>query len=529
MMAPLERDRSFGSAELWELLRRAGYSKPTPLQRKVVPLIHSGRDLAVEVQGDAGKTAAFILPLMARLKRGRAGIKAVVVTSSAEDSRKTEREFHRFQRPSAGRSVVVFALGEEPSDRSEHRSLVRQPDVLIGTPRRIIDHIRRGNLDFSLLNSVVIDRKGEDPEFDDDLQFIFSKLPPNKQTILFTPVLEEAPPELIGLLRRPVLIGLAAWKQSETQPEELFIEVAESGKEAAVAALVLTEAAPALLIQCADPEAARRISKTLEASGLKTQCLLEETSAGEQARTVERFGAGQLPILVGTFEAVRRRAPRGATVVINADPPPSPETYRPQSLVLEKVISLGSAAEQRRLQESCRVKPKPSQPPTLDQALSAAVRRIVANIRSEADLQELRRYRRLLRRSAPLALRSYVGPYLLRAVYGQQLARLPVQEGPTPQAPAAGGRPARKPASGFTRLFINAGKSRGIFARDLAAHFTSTLKVDRCRIGQIRVLDNYSFLEIDSALAEKAISSLSGTQLKGRQITVNYARKREDE
>jgi ATP-dependent RNA helicase DeaD len=535
-MAPLKRNRSFGSAEIWELLRKAGYSRPTLLQRKVVPLIQSGRDLAVEVEGDAGKTAAFILPLMARLRRGKAGIKTAVVTSSAEDSRKTEREFQRFLRPGAGRSVAIFALGAEESDRSEHRGLARQPDVVIGAPRRIIDHIRRGNLEFSLLQSVVIDRKGEDPEFDDDLRFIFSKLPPKKQTILFSPAFDPATERLIGLLRRPVLVSQAAWKESEAQPEELFIEVPDSGKAAAAAALAFSEAAPAMLVQCAGAGTLRRLAQVLAELGLRVQCLREEMSAAEQSRIAERFGAGEFPILVSTFEAIRRRPLRQATVVINADLPPSAEAYRPNSLVLEKLITFGSAGQYRQLQEMYQVKPKLAELPTDDQALAGAVRDIVARVRSEANSKELRRYRRLLRHNAPLALRSFVTAYLLRSVYGAHLGRVPAR-GTTPERPAAKERPAQrpaekpqeKPAAGLTRLFINAGKSRGIFARDLVAHFTSTLKVDRSRLGQIRVLDNYSFLGIDSALAEKAISSLSGTQLKGRQITVNYARKREDE
>ncbi len=88
----------------------------------------------------------------------------------------------------------------------------------------------------------------------------------------------------------------------------------------------------------------------------------------------------------------------------------------------------------------------------------------------------------------------------------------------------------RAPAGeGFTRLFISVGKSRGVYAKDLAALFSRVLEADRSRIGDIRVLDNYSFLEIDSALAEKAIAALSGTELKGRQITVNYARRKEEE
>jgi ATP-dependent RNA helicase DeaD len=535
-MAALQRNRSFGSAELEELLRRAGYARPTLLQRKIVPLIQSGRDLAVEVEGDAGKTAAFILPLMTRLKRGRAGIKAVVVTPSAEDSRKVEREFQRFLRPGAGRSVTIFALAAEESDRAEHRNLARQPDVVIGVPRRIIDHIRRGNLDFALLQSVVVDRKGSDPEFDDDLQFIFSKLPPKKQTILFSTAFDPAGERLIGLLHRPVLLPQADWKQDEAQPEQLFIEVAESRKAAAVAALALAQPTPALLVLCGGGATMRRLVQLLSGLGLRVQYLREDMNAAEQARIAERFGAGELPILVATFEAVRRRPLRQATVVIHADLPPSAEAYRPDSLVLEKLITLGQAGQYRRLQEAYKVKPKPAELPTEEQALAGALRDILAKVRSEAGSQEMQRYLRLVRRNAPLSMRAYVAAYLLRSMYGAHFAGAPAPErGKAAERPRErpAGRPEERPPqekpAGFTRLFISAGKSRGIFPKDLVAHFTRTLKVERSRLGEIRVLDNYSFLEIDSTLAEKAITALSGSQLKGRQITVNYARKREDE
>ena len=214
-MAPQQRNRSFGSAALWEPLRKSGYARPTPLQRKVVPLIYAGRDLVVEVEGDTGRAAAFIPPVLVRLRRGRAGIKAVVATSSAEDSRKVEREFQRFSRLQAGRSAFVFALGAEERDRGEHRSLSKQPDVLIGTPSRIIDHIRRGNLDFSLLQSVVIARQEPEPGFADDLKFIFSKLPTRKQVLLFSRALGPEADGLLELFHRPVHLSLADWGQSE--------------------------------------------------------------------------------------------------------------------------------------------------------------------------------------------------------------------------------------------------------------------------------------------------------------------------
>jgi ATP-dependent RNA helicase DeaD len=511
----------------------------------------------------------------------------VVATSSAEDSRKVQREFQRFSRQ-AGRSASVFALGVEESDRGEHRSLSKQPDVLIGTPSRIIDHIRRGNLDFSLLQSVVIDRQEPEPGFADDLRFIFSKLPPRKQVLLFSSALGPEADGLEELLRRPVHLSLAAWRQTGEKVEEFFIEVAQTDKPRAVAALALAEGAGALLVQAAGKDYTQKLGRELSSHGLAVQVLWEGLREAEQERIRDQFAEGRRPVLISTFEAVRRFGMRWATHVLNADPPPSVEAYRPASVVLEKIITLGSPAQRQQLQERFAVKPQDASLPAEEQVLAGAIHDILRRSRSAEDPAELARWLRLLRRHAPLGRRAEVAAFLLKQVYGALASpaaardRQPgrrQQAPPAPQAkPAggpgsrgdlgrnlgkspgrgepraaagsraeAGGRRARSrhgeaagskltpPAQraqaeeGFTRLFISVGKSRGVYPKDLAALFSDTLQADRSRIGDIRVLDNYSFLEIDSALADKAIAALSGSELKGKQISVNYARKKEDE
>jgi hypothetical protein len=457
-MAPQQRNRSFGSAELWEPLRKAGYARPTPLQRKVVPLIYAGRDLVVEVEGDTGRTAAFILPILVRLRRGRAGIKAVVATSSAEDSRKVEREFQRFSRLQAARSAFVFALGAEERDRGEHRSLSKQPDVLIGTPSRIIDHIRRGNLDFSLLQSVVIDRQEPEPGFADDLKFIFSKLPTRKQVLLFSRALGPEADGLLELLRRPVHLSLADWRQSEEQAGEWFIETAQAEKPRAVAALALAEGAGALLVQVSGKEFAQKLGRELAARGVRAQVLWEAMREAEQERIRGEFAEGRCPVLVSTFEAVRRHSLRSVTHVLNADPPPNPETYRPTSVVLEKIISLGTAAQHQQLQEKFKVKPEKASLPDDDQVLAGAIGEILRRVKSDEDPAELARYLRLLRRHAPLGRRAEVAAYLLKQVYGALAS--PAAAGKPQAVPGLRGGPGRRGPPGRAGPAAPTGRAR---------------------------------------------------------------------
>lgn len=507
-MSLLKRKRSFGSAELWELARTAGYAKPTLLQSKVVPLIMKGRDVAVEVEGDSGKTAAFILPVIARIKRGRAGIKAVVITSSAEDSRKVFREFQRFAR--SGKRFSLFGLGFEENERSEHRGLSKNPDVVIGTPSKIIDHIRRGNLDFSVLQTVVIDKKGENPGFADDLRFIFSKLPQKKQIILFASAFGPDTEALTALLKRPLLAPLSAWKDTTARLTEMFVEVSENHKERALTALVLTEPAEALLVQCAEPKTAQKLAGRLKELGFKAAALHEDIPAGEQGQICESFGVGVINILVSTFAAARSRNLRWVTGVLNLDLPLAADSYKPRSFVLQKVVTVGTEEQYLRLQEMIKVRPEKTNLPSDDQVLAGAVQQMVKRFRSEEDPKELNRYRRIIRKNVPLALRSYLTAYLFKSALGSE-------------------KPEKRTPGKFARLFVSVGKNRRVYAKDLAGWFMKSLQADRSQVGDIRVLDNYSFVEIDAQLAEKAIARLSGTELKGKQISVNYARKKEDE
>lgn len=132
---------------------------------------------------------------------------------------------------------------------------------------------------------------------------------------------------------------------------------------------------------------------------------------------------------------------------------------------------------------------------------------IVKRIKEEEDPIELNHYRKLIKKNVPLSIRSYFSAYLFKESLAANIG---------------------KKGNKFTRLFISIGKTRRIFPKDLIDLFTTKLNLTKNQIGVVKVLDNYSFLEISSAVAERAISALSGFNYKGRRISVNYARKKND-
>ena len=364
--------------------------------------------------------------------------------------------------------------------------------MIIGTPNKVIDHIRRGNLHFSGLQTVVIDRSEntEHPGFIEDILFIFSKLPQKKQTILISSTLEKAGERLLSLLRRPIMLPMSSWRQLSAPARDRFIEVREDQGISSVVKLILAEPMESLLIQSGAPNEAIKISKQLRSQNLEAALLLDTLSPQQQNKVCQNFSVGKVPILVSTFETACKKNLRWVSHVINLAVPPRPESYKPRSFVLGQAITLGTAEDFNRLKENLKVEVERSELPSQDQVFRGMIQQILKKIKEEEDPQILNQYRSVIRKSVPFTLRSYFTAYL------------------------------------FKQTLAGSKKNRKVFPHDLIQLCTDRLKAQRSQIHDIKILDNYSFVEVDASLGEAAIKELSGIEFKGRKLAVNYARKR---
>jgi RNA recognition motif-containing protein len=159
-----------------------------------------------------------------------------------------------------------------------------------------------------------------------------------------------------------------------------------------------------------------------------------------------------------------------------------------------------------------------------DESIAATIRSYLDRLAQVEDPVEVNRLRRIYRRTVPLHLRSHLAAFLLREATGG--GAQPTRKG-TPRA-ASRATPNATPKGDRARLFINAGRNRRIYPDDIYDLFASQLEIKRSDIAEVRVMDNYSFVEIQSRDAERAIAELTGKELKGRKLSVNYARPREE-
>lgn len=198
-------------------VRHAGYTGPTPLQSAVVPLISQGRDHVIEsVHGD-GKRGAILMSLLVALKKTRGSdTRAIILTGSTDEVHALQQQYRRLV-PRTGSYPSVTVIGRESSARKELRVLKRHSDILLGTPERVIDHLRRDNLSLAKVEYVMLDVP-EDLEaqgFDKDVLFIFSKLRGKQQTFAFMRDSQEAS-SFESILKRPQSLLRSDWNGSRT-------------------------------------------------------------------------------------------------------------------------------------------------------------------------------------------------------------------------------------------------------------------------------------------------------------------------
>jgi ATP-dependent RNA helicase DeaD len=193
---------TFDDLELTEPLRRAvadaGFESPTPIQARAIPVLLAGRDLIGQAQTGTGKTAAFGLPLLQRIDPASPRTQALVMVPTRELAVQAAGEIHRFARHTGVRTVPVY--GGQPIDR-QFRALRAGAQVVVGTPGRVLDHIRRGSLDLSGVSFCALDEADEMLAFGfiEDIETILAELPPDRQLALFSATM---PPRITGLARR---------------------------------------------------------------------------------------------------------------------------------------------------------------------------------------------------------------------------------------------------------------------------------------------------------------------------------------
>ncbi|SPA28104.1 ATP-dependent RNA helicase, stimulated by 23S rRNA [Cupriavidus taiwanensis] len=308
-------------------LAQLGYDEMTPVQAASLPITLAGHDLVAQAKTGSGKTAAFGLALLHRLDPRRFDVQAMVLCPTRELADQVTQEIRRLAR--AEENVKVLTLCGGAPMRPQVDSLIHGAHIVVGTPGRILDHIDRGSLDLSAINTLVLDEADRmlDMGFFDDIAYVASRCPRDRQTLLFSATY---PPGIDKLshrfLRSPQSLKLEATHDSSTIRQR-FYEVEESERLNAVGRLLDHFRPASTLAFCNTKARCRDLVELLRAQGYQALALHGELEQRERDQVLVQFANRSCSVLVATDVAARGLDIAQLEAVINVEITPDPEVH----------------------------------------------------------------------------------------------------------------------------------------------------------------------------------------------------------
>ena len=552
-------------APLLTTLETLGYEEPTPIQREAIPPLLAGRDLLGQAATGTGKTAAFALPMLQRIGHAaKARPAALVLVPTRELAIQVGEAMQRYGKEL--RMSVLPVYGGQAIGPQLH-ALKRGVDVVVATPGRALDHIRRGTLKLHEVKIVVLDEADEmlDMGFADDLDAILTATPKTKQIALFSATM---PPRIRSIAHRhlqsPIEITIAKEPvKAGTAPrvQQTAYVVTRPHRGAALARVIDVVGAKSALVFCRTRLEVDEVTAMLTGRGHRAEAIHGGMSQGQRDRVMQAFKAGQTELLVATDVAARGLDIPQVSHVINYDLPSSAEVYvhrigRTGRAGREGVaITILDPREQRLLR-------------SIEQHTKAQV--VVLPVPSVADLRakqleriqvamaevlrdgKLDGFKPLVDRLSASHSSDDVAAAAIKLLVRAQGGERPEQEIPgMPARQPEFGRPARitgryddrsrdtssrpegRPTglprhgqrkTGMARVYVGAGHEAGIRPGDLVGAIANEAKVHSNVIGSIEIEDRFSIVDVPESLAARIIDLLGRARIKGRRVPVRLFR-----
>src|SRR3990172_1667212 len=313
--------------EVMQAILELGYEEPTPIQALTIPLLLLGKDVVAQAQTGTGKTAAFVIPIVERIEPSNRAVQAMVLVPTRELAMQVAEASFALSR--FRRIDVLPIYGGQAYDR-QLRGLRKGVHVVVGTPGRVIDHIRRGTLRLDGVRTVVLDEADEmlDMGFFEDIEFILEQTPKERQTALFSATI---PPRVEALARRslrePLYIAIAREERTVPQTHQVYYETAESGKLEALTRVLDLETPRSAIVFCRTKRAVDEVATALQARGYAADGIHGALSQPQRERVLQSFRENRIEILVATEVAARGLDLPDVTHVINYDIPDDPDAY----------------------------------------------------------------------------------------------------------------------------------------------------------------------------------------------------------
>ena len=520
--------KNFGEIELsrklLQALREMGFEEPSPIQAQTIPLTLEGHDVIGQAQTGTGKTAAFGIPTVEKITEKIHRVQALILTPTRELAIQTAEELNKIGRFKRVRTLPVY--GGQSIDR-QIRALKRGVHIVVGTPGRLLDHLNRGTLELSTVNTLVLDEADEmlDMGFIDDIENILRQIPAGRQTLLFSATMP-GPIEKLShrYMQHPQRITIT--KENLTVPliDQFYYETRE--KFEGLCRVLDVEETGKLIIFCRTKRAVDDLAASLEARGYSAGGLHGDLSQIQRDRVMKRFREGRIDILIATDVAARGIDIDDITHVINYDIPQDHESYvhrigrtgrAGRKGVAMTFIEPKEYRQLRLIMKLAHTKIQRRELPTASDMLEHQKELVQERLIKTLQQNHYDDYHEII---SDVADEGFDMVDIAAAALKLSLEGFKDVDKDTGAFGDTGGAP------GMVRLFLNIGRSQKIRPTDIVRAIADEADIPGTTIGVINIYDKFTFVEVPEDVAERVMSIMHRNTVKGYKVNVEPARKR---
>ncbi|MDR3071532.1 MAG: DEAD/DEAH box helicase [Endomicrobium sp.] len=522
------------SNEIIKAVGDLGFEEATPIQSLAIPKMMTGIDIIGQAQTGTGKTAAFGIPILEKIDTKNKDVQVIILCPTRELAIQVAEELKLFSKYKKTINIVPV-YGGQPIQR-QILTLSKGAQIVIGTPGRVIDHLERKTLKLNTVKTVVLDEADEmlDMGFRDDIELILKSVPEDRQTVFFSATM---PKEFLFLTkkyqRHPETIKIVNEKLTVPSIEQHYFDLREYQKLEALTRCLDMYDPKLSIVFCNTKRKVDDVTASLQARGYAADALHGDMSQSQRDRVMTKFRSGSIELLIATDVAARGIDVDDIDMVFNYDIPKDDEDYVHRIGRTGRAGKTGKAYsfvsgkdiyKLRDIQRYTKANIKRTQVPSLADVENIKTTIMLDKVKEVLKGKNLEKYSRMIESLMTQEDTSLdVAAALLKMMFvsekGEQDQKTDIMARTDNVYRGSGGR-----EEGRVRLFINIGRKDNVKTGDIVGAIAEETGIRGGVVGNIKILDAFSFVEVSKEHVENVINGLHLSNIKGKKVSVQLAK-----
>ncbi|MFC1567082.1 DEAD/DEAH box helicase [bacterium] len=513
------------SQEILKAVEDLGFEESTPIQSLSIPLVMSGIDVIGQAQTGTGKTAAFGIPMLESIDVKNKNPQGIVLCPTRELAIQVAEELNKLAKYKKGVKILPVYGGQHIS--RQIMGLTKGVHIVIGTPGRTLDHIRRETLNLDAIQTVVLDEADEmlDMGFRDDIEGILKTAPSSRQTVFFSATMPSA---FMALTKRfqknPKLIKIAHEKMTAPDIEQIYFETNEGKKLEALTRIIDVHDIKLSIIFCNTKRKVDDLMNHLQVRGYFCDALHGDMNQAKRDRVMGKFRKGAIEILIATDVAARGIDVENVEAVFNYDVPQDEEYYihrigrTGRAGKFGRAFTLATGKDMyklRSIQRYAKIKIHRGSIPSIKDVEQLRINQFFAKVKDVLENQDTTKYTNMVEHLVGNEYTTLEVSGALLSMIMEQQSKGQTQKTKTVQS-----------SQKSVRLFMNIGRKQNIRPGDILGAIAGEAGIDGDLIGNIDIYESYSFVNVPADQVENVIESMEKSHIKGKKIAIEVAKEK---